>query len=222
VAIGQSAQKFFKTYSHGRQDDNFLSCTSDPWQSGKLTTTAAPGEDNGPSCACNAQYLKSEESFQKLVAAYFVEFQGHFIVNAVSYLQNTENDFEQRKSAMNIICGRFQFDGDMAGSGAATDPLFWVAHGSLERLFQSVLFDNVPTDKVYPTGAQCSGHSATSTKYWLQGFFFEDETLDASTLTNEQLLRVLDPTDSDYSKLINYVYDDAGYSYCAASTSWFK
>ena len=28
--------------------------------------------------------------------------------------------------------------GDMGGSGAAMDPLFWVAHGAVDRLFQKV------------------------------------------------------------------------------------
>ena len=29
--------------------------------------------------------------------------------------------------------------GDMGGSGAAMDPLFWVAHGAVDRLFQKVV-----------------------------------------------------------------------------------
>ena len=32
-----------------------------------------------------------------------------------------------------------QSTGDMGGSGAAMDPLFWVAHGAVDRLFQKVL-----------------------------------------------------------------------------------
>jgi hypothetical protein len=49
---------------------------------------------------------------------------------------------------MKLICGRYQYDGDMAGSGAAIDPLFWVAHGAVERLFQRIIFEDVLVDKV--------------------------------------------------------------------------
>ena len=35
--------------------------------------------------------------------------------------------------------------GDMAGSGAAMDPLFWVVHGAVERIFQRVMLEGVFT-----------------------------------------------------------------------------
>ena len=47
----------------------------------------------------------------------------------------------------------------MAGSGAATDPLFWVAHGAVERLFQRTVFEGVMTDMSYTSSSPCSGHS---------------------------------------------------------------
>ena len=47
------------------------------------------------------------------------------------------------------------------------DPLFWVAHGAIERLFQRVIFDGTLADRVYANSmrnAGCSGHTAEGTK----------------------------------------------------------
>jgi hypothetical protein len=213
VAIGQSAQKFFKSYSHSSSQDSFLTCSNDPWQGGKLTTTTAPGEDGGPTCTCNSYYFETEERFQQLVSAFFVNFQGNFVINAVSYLQNTENDFNDRKAAMNLICGRFQYDGDMAGSSAATDPLFWVAHGSLERLYQKLVFENYLSDSEYVDAHEsCSGHMALGTKQWLEGYLFADETIAAETLSNKDLLSILDPSTESFRDKSNFVYDHSSWT----------
>ena len=50
---------------------------------------------------------------------------------------------------MQLVCSRMSYEGDMGGSGAAMDPLFWVAHGSVDRLFQRVMFADVFTDNLY-------------------------------------------------------------------------
>ena len=42
------------------------------------------------------------------------------------------------------------------------DPLFWVAHGAIERLYQRVVFEGTLSDNVYATpmrNAGCSGHT---------------------------------------------------------------
>ena len=73
----------------------------------------------------------------------------------------------------------------------------------------------------YLKAGHCSGHSATATKFWLTGFYFNDETVKAEELTNAELTVVLDPTSTEYRDLVNFVYDTGSYSWCANSDSWF-
>ena len=58
-------------------------------------------------------------------------------------------DFATKKEIMQLVCSRMSYEGDMGGSGAAMDPLFWVAHGAVDRLFQRVMFAEVFTDNIY-------------------------------------------------------------------------
>jgi urocanate hydratase len=110
-----------------------------------------------------------------------------------------------------ILIQRAAFDGEMAGSGAAQDPLFWVAHGAVERLLQKVIFENVSSDLVYDsTTAHCSGHYNTGTKYWLAGYSFEDPTIVAQDVTNVEFTKYMDPTTDYYRDLFNFVYDSSG------------
>ena len=198
--------------------------SANPWQNDSLTTTARPGEVGGPSCACSSEFLSSESQFQSLVSDFFRDISSH-TNKVVAYLRDTSIDFEDRKRLMNLICGRMQYDGDMAGSGAATDPLFWVAHGAIERLFQRIVFENILSSKEYGLyngrSDQCSGHSLTGKKAWLQGFYFDGAGTDASQYTNVELTEILDPTTEKYRDYINYVYDDSQWSFCDGSESWF-
>jgi hypothetical protein len=67
----------------------------------------------------------------------------------------------------------FTIDGDMAGAGAATDPLFYVAHGSVERLLPSTTARDGFTDISAQT-SHFQRHRLLShrngTKAWLEGF----------------------------------------------------
>jgi hypothetical protein len=105
----------------------------------------------------------------------------------------------------------------------AMDPLFWVAHGAVERLFQKAVFSNIFSDMVYPNAEElsCSGHDSGSSKFWLQGYYFADESIKSEELTNAELTNILVPTSDEYRDLINFVYDTADYSYCEDSESWF-
>ena len=50
------------------------------------------------------------------------------------------------------------------------DPLFWVAHGAIERLYQRVVFEGTLSDNVYATpmrNAGCSGHTTDGTYPYL-------------------------------------------------------
>mmetsp|Transcript_18288 Transcript_18288/g.30723 ORF Transcript_18288/g.30723 Transcript_18288/m.30723 type:complete len:125 (-) Transcript_18288:1453-1827(-) len=104
--------------------------------------------------------------------------------------------------------------GDMATSSAAIDPLFWVQHGAVERLFQRIIMENVLSDKVYTSSDTCSGHDANSPKAWLAGYYFEDKDIQPETLTNAQLIQYLDPTSDLYRDNINFVYDTARFDFC--------
>ena len=164
---------------------------------------------------CSETYFNDETSFNELVSEFF-SYAGS--KNVPDYFLRESIPLNTRQAAMRLVCNRFQIDSDMEGSGAATDPLFWVSHGNVERLMQKVLLANVLTDKVYP---ECSGHARDGVKPWLQGFYFEDSVHDAANITNAQLLQILDPSSSEYRDLVNYVYDSGDLS-CSGAESWFK
>ena len=58
------------------------------------------------------------------------------------------------------------------------------------------------------------GHESTTTKNWLMGFYFADESIDATTLTNIELAEILDPRGDKYRDLLNTVYDSSEYAWC--------
>jgi hypothetical protein len=101
------------------------------------------------------------------------------------------------------------------------DPLFWVAHGAMERIFQKSVFAGIFSDMVYSTVDHCEGHSAQSVKSWLNGYYFEDESVDTSTLTNAELIGILDPSSDKYRDYLNFVYDTFSFDWCSSSDSWF-
>jgi hypothetical protein len=96
----------------------------------------------------------------------------------------------------------------------AADPLYWVAHGAVERLFQFTIFNDWLSDYEYDTDSECTGHMKDGVKAWLKGYYFNDETIAAETLTNEDLIAILHPQKSQYRDLLNFVYDVSDYSWC--------
>jgi hypothetical protein len=179
-----------------------------------LATAAAPGEADGPSCTCDPQYMTTEDQLTALIGFYAIR-NANFIYGL---------DFEERKAAMQLVCSRMAFDGDMASSGAANDPLFWVAHGAIERLYQRVVFEGVLADKLYvnPKRNECSGHTADGNKAWLKGYYLQDESVDAATLTNAELAEILDPTSDKYRDLLDFVYEDRDWGWCDGFDNWFE
>jgi len=212
IGISRQAQIFFKTYAYPLTSETKVpvECTSNL-------------NNASPTCTCHEGYFSTEHKFQSLVSAYFKTSND---ATLLTYLANSNIDFEKRKRLMRLVCGRMQYDGDMGGSGAATDPLFWVAHGAIERLFQRIVFENILSSKEYGLyngrNDQCSGHSLTGKKSWLQGFYFDGAGTDASQYTNVELTEILDPTTEKYRDYINYVYDDSQWSFCDGSESWFS
>ena len=101
---------------------------------------------------------------------------------------------------MQLIANMFPFDGDLAGTGAPLDPLFWLTLGSVERLYQKSVFSHVIfSDMDYQRIDEnaCSGHEARAKKAWLQGLDLRDVTLSADELSTEELTKTLDPTRCD-------------------------
>lgn len=104
----------------------------------------------------------------------------------------------------------------------AMDPLFWVAHGAMEKTFQKSVFEGLFSDMKFNSVDHCSGHSAAFPKLWLKGFYFADENIAVETLNNDELTVILDPTSEDYPNLINFVYDTASFDWCDNSDAWFS
>ena len=216
--IAESSHKFSKSYLSGQtyNYENPIICTGDPWIGGELVTTASPGEEGGPKCKCNLYYMDTEEKLNTLIDLYF----NHFMPEDDSILNL---DFDSKKEIMELACQRMSYEGDLSGSGAAMDPIFWVVHGAVDRLFQRVSFSGVLSDKVYKTSKRsvgCSGHETTGTKRWLKGLFVEDSTIDLSMLTNQQLAEILDPTTDVFRELQNSVYADSLYPWCEGFDEW--
>jgi hypothetical protein len=218
LILARSAQELFKSFIPRRGRETAvpypLSCSTDPWTGEDLASTAAPGMDGGPVCDCSSYYMEDEDKLGELIALWKLK--------DTSYL--TALEFSDRKKAVQLMCSRMAFDGEMASSGAAMDPLFWVAHGAIERLFQRVTFDGTLADRTYATpmrNAGCSGHTADGTKEWLRGLYFQDTTVNAHELTNAQLAAILDPTSDSYRDMIDFVYEDSTWSWCSGSENWF-
>ena len=72
-------------------------------------------------------------------------------------------DFETKKKIMTLVCQRMSYEGDMAGSGAAMDPLFWVVHGAVERVFQRVMLEGVFTGSGCNTPSDTLSNSSSDT-----------------------------------------------------------
>jgi hypothetical protein len=137
-----------------------------------------------------------------------VQYETKLLIEALNATEKV--DFITRYSS------KLQYDGDMAGSGAATDPLFWVAHGAVERLYQRFVMKGLPSDLIYgDVNEDCSGHASNGTKAWLEGFYFEDESVYAHQLTNSELTSILAPTSDDYHLMIPFIYDHSNWgSFC--------
>lgn len=231
MALAVSAQPFFKIYlasnpAHYERGGKVypLNCTHYAWQykygDDSTMATGLPGEEGGPQCDFIESYYESEESVNQLVSMFFRTDPSPHDSIRQRVLAMT---FEQRVEVMKLIANMFPFDGDLAGSAAAQDPLFWVAHGSVERLFQRAVFENMFSDMVYTDSetGYCSGHAADGTHAWLKGFYFVDETIKAEEVTNAQLTAYLVPDSNEYRDLVNFVYDSGDFSFCADADSWF-
>eukprot|EP01035_Chromulina_nebulosa_P019380 gene19380-25248_t len=219
IVVAQSSQRFFKEVIGTK--DNWevsgldmvypLECSENPWEDGYLSTkyTAGPGEEGGPSCTCNSYYFEDPDKLLQLINTYFSDWVGSDSVQSETLELIYGLSFEQQVDVMTQLCGRFQLEGDLTGSGAATDPIFWVVHGGVERLMQKIYFDGILTDYDYFEGNNnmCSGHLQFGMKDWLEGYKFQDTSIEAQFVTNDQLAAYLNPLSDLYRDQIDFVYD---------------
>eukprot|EP01035_Chromulina_nebulosa_P020437 gene20437-26519_t len=231
VAIAQSSQRYFKTYITMYptwDEEKFgpypLDCSANPWQDDKLTTTVGPGEDGGPTCDCNSYYFEDQDKLTAFIYTYFQDWAGRKVPQAETVDKLLNLSFEEQLDVMSKLCGRFQMEGDLAGSGAATDPIFWVVHGGVERIMQKIYIEGILTDYLYAEPlSECSGHIETGTKDWLEGYTFQDESIAVHKLTNVELAEYLNPLSDKYRDQVDFVYDHYDWStICDGdATGWF-
>lgn len=191
-------------------------CSDFPWDSSTetLRTTSEPGSED-VKCSLNRDYYCVSDDNMALLLKY------HELLYRGSPF--TSMDLATKCEVVDLIFSRVAFDGEMAGSGAALDPLFWVAHGAVERIMQKAIFSDVLTDTAYVSSDEhCSGHMNTGTKSWLKGFFFTDETVVVEELTNVEIGNILNPVTDEYRDYVNFVYDRSDYDYCEGSETWFN
>lgn len=182
-------------------------CYDYPFQDGKLISDGDPGQPGGPWCTAKSSVLESDSAMDEFISNYFLPF-----MTLPEKLKALPTDL--KREAIQLLHQRYQYDGDLATSTGSVDPVFWMIHGSVERLFQRILLADMVTDKSYTTTMECTGHSADGKKQWLNGFFFQDETVSASNLMNSEILAILDPTSDQYPNMIPYVYSSMTWKWC--------
>lgn len=221
LVLIEASTKFYKKYVPQKSyyaDDEYpeypLDCTDDPWdndsQALKIDADTAPGDIDGPSCQCSAYYLKSEDNMRDLIDMYMDKFTRDDEIPQYYTTEKLWNlSFKKKKEVMSLLCDFMIFEGDFVASASPIDPIFWVSHGPVERLFQKIKSADLMADFDYTVESNCSGHAPWGVKKWLSGYWFIDSKVNVESLTNEQLLSVLDPTSDYYRDYIHYVYDNA-------------
>lgn len=206
LICAKASQTFFKlwiTRSIAGGSKALVSCENNPYVDGVMTSMILPGEEGGPSCSCKSDYFVDEDSLNTLIMSYLSTFESTSL-----YTKLLSLSFDSKVDIMQNLCGRFQIEGDMASSGAALDPLFWVAHGALDKVFQYQVFTSWLSDLVFPSAdGACSGHSYNGTKYWLTGYSFQDKSIDVASLTNHELMSYLNPSTTLFRDNVNFLFN---------------
>lgn len=177
-------ENYEETYEDHNSGHEFpYTCTNMPWNqtTQSLWTSDEPGETNAMCTFNEDYYCKSQQTLNYFYEYFLANYQNtssdvsclfvglvschahneYFAFQTLCTLEMhlKELSVEKQCEAFKLIVSRFAFDGEMAGSGAAQDPLFWVAHGAVERLLQKVIFENVSSDLIYDAeSAHCTGH----------------------------------------------------------------
>ena len=122
--------------------------------------------------------------------------------------------YDEKLELATLLVSRFQYDGDMAGASAAVDPLFWIVHASMEKLYQKMREQDFFSSTEYyrVDDHSCSGHNADGKKYWLTGYYMLNESIDASEVTNAEWVDYLNPMSDLYADNFKFVYDTFDYA----------
>lgn len=172
-----------------------------------MWTDATPGEPEAL-CTIDPYYCESQDTMNEFYFKFLAAYQNENMPQYAFQARLMELDLDTQCSIAGLLVSRANFDGEMGGSGAAMDPLFWVAHGAVERLMQKVIFSGITTDTAYDAStAHCSGHENMGTKAWLKGYYFVDKSIAAEEVTNVDLNTYLNPTTDEYRDNFNFVYD---------------
>jgi hypothetical protein len=153
-----------------------FNCTSFPWDSEDQELKiegVVPGDDLAV-CSLNPYYCTSQDTMIEFYQKYMTGFQDTTKGDQFSLEEMLLGmDLTTQCQVANLLVSRAGYDGEMAGSGAAQDPLFWVAHGAVERLMQMVIFSGITTDTTYDVeDSNCSGHqNDVSAQYNLIALF---------------------------------------------------
>lgn len=249
-SLAISAQSFNKKHL-AQMNTKPLACSASPWQSYALTSSARPGEAGGPNCTFVDACYADEDGIDELIDDFFKSDVDPFdsvktriarltfeekidVMEIIANMFPYDGDlagsgageimFLMLTFSWHHFHGAFFFDVKLrtVSFRAALDPLFWVAHGAVERVFQKAMFSDIFSDTILESCNHCSGHNASSPKAWLEGYYFADESVVPETLSNAELTNILNPTTNEYRDLINFVYDSSSFDYCASSDAWFQ
>jgi hypothetical protein len=103
-------------------------CSEFPYNATTTTVRSdagGPGIDASVQCTLDSYYCGSTENMASFMDVYFSLWSKQAPQERFKEMSLTD-----QCDLMNLLVNRFPFDGEMAGSGAAMDPLFWVAHGT--------------------------------------------------------------------------------------------
>lgn len=183
----------------------YIQCDNTPWIDGQLMETS---EEDGPRCYCNPIHTSTSIGLASITH----KIMGNIASSDDSPLSHLHGmidslDLPSQAHVLNKLCGSSVYVGDFYSKSSAPDPLFWVFHSNLDRLFQKIIFDDELTSYEYDTSSTISGHSINGTAMWMEGYKVIDESLDLGQIANAERFKFLIPTFDEYRDNMKYIYD---------------
>lgn len=201
IVVVSSSSKFLKKYVSQRDfysSDSYpvypLNCSANPWKSeyasleNIVMSEVEPGYAGGPNCTCVDYYFQDDDTLTQLMTMFFDKYIRTDSAQYVTPQKLFSLSFEDRVHVMQAVCSRLSYDGDMVGSASPIDPIFWVSHGAVEKLFQRIVMADMLTDIEYLGENECSGHAPWGTKAWLEGYYLMDASVDMAALSNADMV----------------------------------
>lgn len=191
-----------------------VSCMDTPWS----YDTSGLDPSRSPTCYCNPWYMTSHDGMDEILDTIFGTGE-----TALSNMKSqiSSLDMASKAEALNKLCGSFVFTGDFYSKSSAPDPLFWVFHSQIERIFQKIIFDDRLIDFEYSSTSTVSGHSDEGTCAWLEGFKLVDKSLDIGLIPNAERFHYLVPFTDEYRDNMKYIYDHSDWdSFFEIETGW--